>query len=94
MIKIFERYETRGTSTVLVRTVLQRLMPAEKRDQVFEESCNKQYYRTLALFSTCRELMFGVVLGTHQSINDAYLDMQDKVPISLKSVDNQLKGFV
>jgi hypothetical protein len=89
--KIFARYETKGTFAVLVRTVLQRLMPADKLNQVFEESRNKQYHRLLA-FSTCMEILFGVVLGTHQSVNDSYLDMQDEVPVSLKSVYNKLNG--
>ncbi|MDR2761265.1 MAG: IS4 family transposase [Planctomycetaceae bacterium] len=89
--RIFERYETKGTFAVLVRTVLQRLMPSDKLNQVFEESRNKQYHRTLA-FSTCMEIMFGVVLGTHQSVNDSYLDIQDEVPVSLKSVYNKLNS--
>jgi hypothetical protein len=38
------------------------------------------------------EIMFVIVLGTHQSINDSYLDMQDEVPVSLKSVDNKING--
>jgi predicted nucleotidyltransferase len=54
--KIFERYETKGTFAVLVRTVLQHLMPADKLDQVFEESRNRQYHRMLA-FSTCMEIL-------------------------------------
>jgi hypothetical protein len=39
------------------------------------------------------EIMFEVVLGTHLSINNAYLNMQDNISVSLKFVDNQLNNI-
>jgi hypothetical protein len=82
---VFSRYETKPPFTTIVRVTLQRLMPASKLDNLFNSTTTKQYQRTL-LFSTTMELMFGVVLGTHSSLHNAYLDMQDKIPVSLKSI--------
>ena len=86
---VFSKYELKTPFTALVRATLQRLMPASQLDKLFNDVADRQYQRTL-LFSTTMELMFGVVLGTHSSLHNAYLDMQEKIPVSLKSVYNKI----
>jgi hypothetical protein len=89
--RVFGQYETKSTFATLVRSVIQRVMPATTLDKLFNDNAQKQYQRTL-LFSTVMELMSNVVLGTHPSLHNAYVDMKDDIPVALKSVYNKLNN--
>ena len=49
--KILECFKQKSPFAVLVRSILQRLLPPEQLDRLFEQTADKQYQQTL-LFST------------------------------------------
>jgi len=73
---IFSRFEQKSPFAVLLRTIFQRLLPAEQLDKLFSDTAEKQYERTL-LFSTLMTLMFEVVLRCSPSINHSYCTFQE-----------------
>jgi hypothetical protein len=88
---ILERFEQKSPFAVLLRTILQRLLPPEKLDELFEKTAEKQYHREL-LFSTLMTLMLEVVLRCVPSVNQAYQRHQDEVGVSLSAVYDKLKN--
>ena len=83
--QILDRFEQKSPFAVLVRTILQRLLPAEQIDRLFHDTAEKQYERTL-LFSTLMTLMLEVVLKSSPSVHHSYERHQDDIGISLKAV--------
>jgi hypothetical protein len=90
--QILARFEHKSPFAVLVRANLQRLLPPEQLDKLFNDTAEKQYERTL-LFSTLMHLMFEVVLKSSPSIHHSYQRHQDDIGVSLKSVYNKLNGL-
>ena len=90
--QILDRFEQKSPFAVLVRTILQRLLPAEQLDRLFNDTAKKQYERTL-LFSTLMTLMLEVVLKSSPSVHHSYERHQDEVGVSLKAVYDKLNGL-
>ena len=89
---ILSRFEAKSPFAVLLRIILQRLLPPDKLDALFTKTAEKQYERSL-LFSTLMMLMFEVVLRCSPSVHHSYKRHQDEVGVSVKSVYNKLNGI-
>jgi hypothetical protein len=87
---ILDRFEKKSPFAVLLRTILQRLLPPEKLDDLFEKTAEKQYHRDL-FFSTLMMLMLEVVLRCSPSINHSYERHKDEVGVSVVAVYDKLK---
>ena len=90
--QILDRFEQKSPFAVLVRVILQRLLPPEKLDKLFVDTATKQYEREL-LFSTLMMLMLEVVLRCSPSLNHSYTRHQDEVGVSINAVYNKLKNL-
>jgi hypothetical protein len=89
---ILARFEQHSPFAVLLRTILQRLLPPEKLDKLFIDTAEKQYEREL-LFSTLMMLMLEVVLRCVPTINHSYTRHKDEVGVSINAVYNKLKNL-
>jgi hypothetical protein len=89
---ILDRFEKKSPFAVLLRTILQRLLPPEKLDKLFVETAEKQYEREL-LFSTLMMLMLEVVLRCSPSINHSHARHKDEVGVSVVAVYDKLKNL-
>jgi hypothetical protein len=89
---ILDRFEQKSPFAVLVRTILQRLLPPEQLDKLFEQTAEKQYHRDL-LFSTLMMLMLEVVLRCTPSINHSYTRHKEEVGVSAVAVYDKLKNL-
>jgi hypothetical protein len=87
--EIYSRFENKSPFATIIRIVLQRILLAQKMDELFNTTARKQYERNL-LFSTLMTLMFEVVMRTSPSIHHAYRQHQDSIPVSFQSVYNKL----
>jgi len=68
---IFEQFVEASPISVMVRAIMERIFSAEKLDELFETTAERQYTREL-LFSSVVGLMSLVVSGIHPSVNAAY----------------------
>jgi len=91
-IDILERFEQQSPFAVLLRTILQRLLPPEKLDKLFVDTAEKQYERNL-LFSTLMMLMLEVVLRCSPSVNHSHTRHKDEVGVSVSAVYDKLKNL-
>ena len=73
-------------------SILQRLLPPEQLDRLFEQTAEKQYQREL-FFSTLMTLMLEVVLKSSPSVHHSYKKHQDDIAVSIKSVYNKLDNL-
>lgn len=89
---IFSRMIKGSAVTVMVRSVMERLLNPEQLDAWFEQTAQDQYTRTL-LFSSVFTLMLEVVCKVRTSINRAYDAHVEELPVSLASVYNKLQGI-
>jgi hypothetical protein len=90
--QILQRFEQKSPFAVLVRSILQRLLPPSQLDRLFDETAEKQYQRTL-LFSSLMTLMLEVVLKASPSVHHSFQRHQDDIDVSLKSVYNKLNNL-
>jgi IS4 transposase len=75
----------------MVRGVLERVLSADALNALYDRSAVTQYTRSL-LFSNVVGLMYLVVSRVQPSINAAYKDNADEIPVSITSVYNKLNG--
>lgn len=90
--KVFERFVEKSPISVMVRASLERVLGADRLDQWFERTAQKQYTREL-LFSSVYDLMNQVVFCVQPSVRAAYQAQQDDVGASLVSVYNKLNNL-
>jgi hypothetical protein len=81
----FAAFIEKAPAAVALRAILQRLLPAEKLDKLFNDTAQSQYEKKL-LFSTLMTLMFDVTLKSTPSLRKSYLKHQQNVPVSLAAV--------
>ena len=89
--KIFGRFVEKSPISVMARGLLERVLPSQKIDDLFERVANRQYTRDL-LFSTVFDLMSQVVCGSRRSIHAAYQATVDQIGVSVTSIYNKLNG--
>ena len=88
----FEAFLNKAPGAIAIRAILQRLLPAERLDRLFNDAAESQYERTL-LFSTLMTLMFDVTLKSSPSLRNSYLAHQQDVPVSLAAVYQKLNNL-
>jgi IS4 transposase len=89
--KIFDRFVEKSPVSVMVRGVLEKSLDPARIDALFERVAEEQYTRDL-FFSTLVRLMSEVVLGVSSSVRAAYLEAEEKVPVSITAVYDKLQG--
>lgn len=89
--KIFARFVEDSPISVMARGLLERVLPSQRIDELFERVANRQYTRDL-LFSTIFDLMSQVVCGSRKSIHAAYQAGVDEIGVSVTSIYNKLNG--
>ncbi len=68
---IFAPFVKERSICVMARAVLERLLDAQRVDDLFARTAERQYAREL-MFSSLVQLMSEVVLGVHPSVHAAY----------------------
>jgi S-adenosylmethionine/arginine decarboxylase-like enzyme len=83
--QIFERFVKESPVSVMVRGLLEKILSAQKLDELFERSSKSQYTKEL-LFSTVVEMMSSVSCGIRPSIHAAYQAKVSSMGVSVTSV--------
>jgi hypothetical protein len=89
---IFERFVEQTPLTVMVRAMMERIFAPELLDQLFEETAEQQYQRTL-LFSTVVGLMSLVVCGMYPSVSAAYKGFEKVIGVSKVALYGKINGL-
>ena len=89
---IFEQFVEASPLSVMVRALMERIFSADKLDELFEETAEKQYTREL-LFSSVVGLMSLVVSGIHPSVNAAYKALEKQIGVSKPALYGKLNGL-
>jgi hypothetical protein len=89
---LFERFAQETPVCVAVRTLMEWALAPEALDELFGRTAVRQYEHEL-LFSTCVDLMAGVVCRTHRSVNAAYQVSSAVVGVSVQSLYDKLAGI-
>src|SRR5450631_4251748 len=90
--QVFERFVAKTPFAVMSRSLLERTLPEEALDELFEEQADSQYTRELT-FSSVVDLMGQVVTSAFPSVRAAYLDKSFRISVSLTSLYNKLQGI-
>jgi hypothetical protein len=83
--RVFEPFLKTRPVCVMARCALERLLDADRLNDLFEETAETQYTKEL-LFSTLVDLMSEVVLGKQPSVHAAYQSQADNIPVSVTAV--------
>jgi IS4 transposase len=75
---------------VMTRLALEALFRAERLDQLFRDTAQRQYHKEL-LFSQLVELMLAVVLRVEPTVHAAYQKRADVLPVSDQAVYDKLQ---
>jgi len=89
---VFERFVEKSPISVMVRAALERVLGADRLDQFYERTAQKQYTRDL-LFSSIYDLMSQVVFRVQPSVRAAYRAQEEEVGTTIVSVYNKLNGL-
>jgi IS4 transposase len=89
---IFEQFVEASPISVMVRAIMERIFSADKLDELFEDSAEKQYTREL-LFSSVVGVMSLVVSGIHPSVNAAYKALEKQIGVSKPALYGKLNGL-
>src|SRR5438477_12175666 len=89
---VFERFAQQTPVCVATRTLMEWALAPETLDELFGRTALRQYEHEL-LFSTCVDLMAGVVCRTHRSVNAAYQASSEAVGVSVQSLYEKLAGI-
>jgi IS4 transposase len=87
--RVFEPFLKTRPVCVMARCVLERLLDADRLNELFNEVAEAQYTKEL-LFSTLVELLSEVVLGKQPSVHAAYQSQADNIPVSVTAVYRKL----
>lgn len=86
---IFAPFVKERPICVMARAVLERLLDAQRLDDLFARTAQQQYTREL-LFSSLVQLMSEVVLGVHPSVHAAYQANPEAIGVSTTALYNKL----
>lgn len=87
--RVFERFAEQTPVCVAVRGLMESALNAPALDALFGQMAHRQYEQDL-LFSTCVDLMAGVVCRTHRSVNAAYHASPTAVGVSVQALYDKL----
>ncbi len=88
----YEQFAKKTPVCVMMRAMIENVFSVERLDSIFDEFAEKQYAGDL-LFSTVADIMGLVVCKIHPSVNAAYIDRQEEIGVTAKSVYDKLKGI-
>jgi IS4 transposase len=86
---IFAPFVKERPICVMARAVLERLLDAQRINDLFARTAQQQYTREL-MFSTLVQLMSEVVLGVHPSVHAAYQANSAAIGVSTTALYNKL----
>jgi IS4 transposase len=86
---VFEQFAREAPVSVMVRATLENALNPRALDQLFEDTAQRQYTRTL-LFSSIVDLMSTVVCRIRPSINAAYQKRASLLGVTRKAVYDKL----
>jgi hypothetical protein len=89
--KVFERFAEYSPATVMMRVIMEYVVPPERLDEIFREQAQEQYEDEL-LFSSTVNVLASAFTGVRKSVNDAYKTERESLRVSVVSVYNKLKG--
>jgi hypothetical protein len=89
---LFERFARETPVCVAARGLMEWALAPEALDELFGRAAVQQYEHEL-LFSTCVDLMAGVVCRTHKSVHAAYRADPGAVGVSVQSLYDKLAGI-
>lgn len=87
--KVFESFLEERPICVMARATLERLLDADRIDELFERVAERQYTQEL-LFSSLVELMSEVTLGWQPSVHAAYQSRIGEIGVSTTALYNKL----
>jgi hypothetical protein len=87
--EIFQRFVQESPVAVMVRATLENAFAAPALDELFAQTAEQQYTRTL-LFSTVVEVMTAVVLRQEQSLHAAFQQRREQVAVGISSLYEKL----
>src|SRR5512144_124907 len=87
--EVFEQFAREAPVSVMVRATLENALSPRALDQLFEDTAQRQYTRTL-LFSSIVDLMSTVVCRIRPSINAAYKKHASLLGVTRKAVYDKL----
>src|SRR4051794_30214422 len=87
--EVFEQFAREAPVSVMVRATLENALNPQRLDQLFEDTAQRQYTRTL-LFSSLVDLMGLVVCRIRPSINAAYKKHAPVLGVTRKAVYDKL----
>lgn len=86
---IFAPFVKERPICVMARAVLERLLDAQRLDDLFARTAARQYTREI-LFSTLVRMMSEVVLGVHPSVHAAYQSNREAIGVSTTALYHKL----
>jgi hypothetical protein len=89
--KVFGRFAQYSPVTVMMRGIMEYVVPPERLDEIFRREAQQQYEDEL-LFSAAVNVLALAVTGVRKSVNDAYQAERANLEVSVVSVYNKLKG--
>lgn len=89
--KVFDRFARYSPVTVMMRGILEYVLPPDRLDELFREHATVQREEEL-LFSAVVNTLALAVNGVRTSVNSAYLANQEEVGVSVHSLYNKLQG--
>lgn len=89
--KVFDRFAQYSPVTVMMRGIMEYVVPPERLDAIFRERAQQQYEDEL-LFSAAVNVLALAVTGVRKSVNDAYQAERENLEVSVVSIYNKLKG--
>jgi IS4 transposase len=87
---VFEQFVNQSPISVMSRATIEHTFSASALDELFERTAERGYTKDL-LFSTTVDLMSLVVCGKAPHVQSAYQHIQERVPVTLKSVYEKLQ---
>lgn len=87
---MFRAFAKERPFATMTQMVLRKILDRASVDQLFEAHAEQQYHRTL-LFSSLAQLVSGVVLGKHASINAGYKKVKEQLNVSVTAVYEKLQ---
>jgi hypothetical protein len=88
---MLELFRQKMPLSCLLYGLLERCFSAERLDGIFLDNAKEQYTREI-LFSTVCDLMLGVILKIHPSVNAAHQKHPEPLGITVSALYEKLKG--
>jgi len=88
---VLARYAKLSPVSVMVRGTLENVFSQQSIDELFAATAERQYAGEL-MFSSVVELLNLTVCGMRKSVREAYMNQEERLTVSIKSVYNKLNG--